>query len=156
MPESTVEKIMNNIKQVSAQYYRLIILVAPAGSGKTKTLSEVSISNGIPLLNLNLLLSEQLMDVTEKQRIISIGKIIEDILSKYAEETIILDNIEMLFNPQLKQDPLGLLKKASRNKTLIIAWNGTIDNKHLIYSEPGFPEYKKYDIQDITVISPDM
>ena len=35
---------------------------------------------------------------------------------------ILLDNIEVIFDVALKQDPLRLLQRLSRNKTVVAAW----------------------------------
>jgi hypothetical protein len=37
---------------------------------------------------------------------------------------VLLDNIELLFDVHLKQDPLRLLQGLSRNKTVVATWNG--------------------------------
>ncbi|MEN6474686.1 MAG: BREX-3 system P-loop-containing protein BrxF, partial [Syntrophaceae bacterium] len=39
---------------------------------------------------------------------------------------VLLDNIEILFDVSLKQDPLRLLQGLSRNTTLVAAWSGEI------------------------------
>ena len=63
-----------------------------------------------------------------------------------------LDNIEILFDPIFKTEPLQLLKQCSRNKTLIISWNGTVENNRLIYAIPSHPEYRSYPLGDLIVI----
>ena len=57
---------------------------------------------------------------------------------------VLLDNTELLFDPTLKQDPLVLMQRASRNRTIVAAWNGTLGNGYLSYAEPDHSEYRRY------------
>jgi hypothetical protein len=113
------ELIQNILKRAIAvsegTYHRLILLVGESGSGKTKALNDLSIEIGVEVINLNLLLSKQLLEMTPKQRSLQLAKIIEDTI-RGEGDTIILDNIELLFDISLKQDPLRLLQMISRNK----------------------------------------
>ena len=65
-------------------------------------------------------------------------------INEIKENTILLDNIEILFDVALKQDPLRLLQGLSRNKTIVVSWNGSIENDFLTYAVPGHPEYRRY------------
>ena len=69
---------------------------------------------------------------------------------------ILLDNIEILFDVGLKQDPLRLLQGLSRNKTVVAAWNGTIVEDSLTYAAPAHPEYRRYPMRDFLVASPEV
>jgi len=62
---------------------------------------------------------------------------------------VLLDNIEILFDVHLKQDPLRLLQGLSRNKTVVVAWPGRVLNDTLIYAEPEHPEYRRYPREDL-------
>ena len=66
---------------------------------------------------------------------------------------ILLDNIEVIFDVALKQDPLRLLQRLSRNKTVVAAWTGTIIDNSLIYGVPTHPEYRRYPMHDLLVAS---
>ena len=69
------------------------------------------------------------------------------------KDTFIFKNIELLFHAALKTDPMRLFKNISRNKTLIVAWNGVIKDNYLIYAAPGHPDYKKYPTNDLNFIN---
>ena len=153
MTESLADQIVQNINQATALYYRLILVVAPAGAGKTAALQDVQDRTGAHLVNVNLALSRQLLELTERQRTLQIPRLLEKIASN-GNEIVLLDNIEVLFDISLKQDPLRLLQRLARNKTIVAAWNGTIDENSLIYATSVHPEYKRYPIQDFLVVSP--
>jgi len=69
---------------------------------------------------------------------------------------VLLDNIEILFDVHLKQDPLRLLQGLSRNRTVVAAWNGSIVDGHMTYAVPDHPEYRRYPIRDFLVASPEV
>jgi len=146
--ENTLEDILEKIEQASGLYHRLVLLVAPAGAGKTAVIRKIHQSTGAPLLNLNLEISKHLLDLTERQRALQVHNLLEDILRDADNEVVLLDNIEILFEVALKQDPLRLLLGLSRNRTVVATWNGGIKNNSLTYAAPGHPEYKQSPVRD--------
>jgi len=133
-----------------------MLVVAPAGVGKTTALLDIQDRTGAPLVNVNLELSRRMLDLTERQRALQLPRLLQDLVSKSEGEMILLDNIEILFDVGLKQDPLRLLQGLSRNKTVVAAWNGTIVEDSLIYAAPAHPEYRRYPMRDFLVASPDL
>jgi hypothetical protein len=129
--------------------------VAPSGAGKTEALQDVSKQLNLPIININLHLSERLLDLAKQQRALRVPYILKDMISEIDNDIVLLDNIEILFDVSLKQDPLRLLQGLSRNKTIVAMWNGKIEKNHLIYAEPGHVEYKRYPVTDFLVVSPD-
>ncbi len=71
------------------------------------------------------------------------------------QSTVVLDNLEILFDKDLKQDPLRLLQGISRNRSVVATWNGTTTRGKLMYAETGHPEFQRYDMTDLTVVSMD-
>lgn len=59
---------------------------------------------------------------------------------------------EILFDITLRQNPLQLLKNLSRNRTVVAAWNGSVENGYLTYAAPRHPEYRRYQMQDFLMI----
>lgn len=68
---------------------------------------------------------------------------------------MVLDNLEILFDKDLQQDPLRLLQSISRNRAVVASWNGSINSGRLLYAEPGHPEYRSYDTVDALIVSMD-
>ena len=146
-------KIINKIEQASELYHRLVLVVAPQGSGKTTVLRNVQQNLGVPFVNINLEVSRQLLELTARQQVLQLSCIMEDILRGAETEVVILDNIEILFETSLKQDPLRLLQALSRNRTVVASWNGEIKDKHLTYATPGHLEYRRYPAHELLVVT---
>jgi len=132
MAEPLADQIMRKIKQADELYHRLMLVVAPAGAGKTTALQDIHERVGAPLININLELSRRMLDLTERQRALQLPRLLREIINDAEEEVVLFDNIEILFDVSLKQDPLRLLQGLSRNKTVVAAWNGSIDGDHMI------------------------
>ena len=147
------EDVRDKIEHAKGSYHRLVLVVGPARTGKTAALREVSERTGAPLLNTNLELSRRLLDLAERQRPLRIQRFLEEIIAKNANDLVLLDNTELLFDVALRQDPLRLLQGLSRSRTVAASWNGTIDDGHLRYAEPGHPEHQRYPLDGIQVAS---
>jgi hypothetical protein len=156
MAEPLADRVIKRIGQAAELYHRLVVLVAPAGSGKTAALQDVHERTAAPLVNVNLELSRRMLDLTERQRALQLPRLLAEIVGASAADVVLLDNVEVLFDVSLKQDPLRLLQGLSRNKTVVAAWNGSIVDGHMTYAVPDHPEYRRYPIRDFLVASPEV
>ena len=148
------ERIKQSLQTAEGLYHRLVLLVGETGSGKTKVLREFAGEIGTEVININLLLSAELLGLSEKQRLLHLPEILDKIVEK-KQATVVLDNIEILFDQRLKQDPLKLLQRMSRNRSVIAAWNGKIEQQRLTYAETGHHEYRQYDAKELLLVSMD-
>lgn len=153
MAEPLADQVMRKIKQAAELYHRLMLVVAPAGAGKTTALTYVKERIGASLVNVNLELSRRMLELTERQRALQLPRLLREIVDDAASEVVLLDNLEILFDVSLQQDPLRLLQGLSRNKTVVAAWNGSIDKDHMTYAVPDHPEYRRYLVRDFLVAS---
>ncbi len=156
MAEPLADQVVRKINQAAELYHRLMLVVAPARAGKTTALRKVQERVGAPLVNVNLDLSRRMLDLTERQRALQLPRLLREMLNDAAAEVVLFDNIEILFDVALKQDPLRLLQGLSRNKTVVAAWNGSIDGNHMVYAVPDHPEYRRYMVRDFLVASPEV
>ncbi len=156
MAEPLADQVIRKVKQAAELYHRLMLVVAPAGAGKTTALQDVRDRTGAPLVNVNLELSRRMLDLTERQRALQLPRLLREIVDNGDEEMILLDNIEVIFDIGLKQDPLRLLQGLSRNKTVVAAWNGSIVEDSLTYAAPAHPEYRRYPMRDFLAASPEV
>lgn len=155
MSESIHDKIKRSLQTAEGLYHRLVLLVGEAGSGKTGILRDVAEDFEASVINVNLTLSGELLELTAKQRSLRLPGIFYQI-ANHAQSPVVLDNLEILFGMDLKQDPLRLLQGISRNRTVLASWNGTMNSGRLLYAETGHPEYRSYDSVDALIVGMDV
>ena len=158
MAEALSQKVLARIDGARALYHRLILVAAPSGAGKSEALREVAASTGTRLLNLNLELSRRMLDLTERERALRLPALLDEVVGR-DDSLVLLDNIELLFDAALRQDPLRLLQGVSRNRTIVAAWNGTLEKGYLTYAAPEHPEYRRYsrdDRGDLVMVCPEV
>lgn len=105
-------------------------------------------------LHLSLGLSQRLLDTPRRQIALAAPQALGDLLA--GDGPLLVDHIELLFDPLLQIDPLRALKLASRRRRLLVVWPGRLDDDGaLVYAEPGHPEYRRYgpaDLADVAVL----
>lgn len=144
-------RIKESLQASEGLYNRLVLLVGEAGSGKTGILQDVAGELNTSVVNVNLAISSQLLELTTKQRPLKLPRVLGQIVDN-ANSPVVLDNLEILFDKSLKQDPLRLLQSISRNRSVVASWNGTVTGGMLFYAEPGHPEHWRYESVDALIV----
>ena len=138
------ESVIEQMSKATEMYHRLVLVVAPSGSGKTAVLQDVAGTQGVPCVNVNLEVSKRMLDLTTKQRAIHAGELLRDVVEGAVGKVAVLDNLEILFDQSLHLDPLRVLKELARQQTVVASWNGRIGDRGLTYGDPDHPEYRHY------------
>jgi hypothetical protein len=146
------DRVIEKIDAVAGAYHRLVILAGPCQSGKTMCLSMVHERIDAPLININLELSQKLLEWPRRQRAFEASMFVGDFVAGKETRCVLMDNIEILFHPELALDPLRLLQKLSRNRIIVATWSGVLDGGHLAYAEPWHPEYNRWPANDLAII----
>lgn len=154
MTEPIHDKIKRSLQAAEGLYHRLVLLVGETGSGKTGVLRDIANDFGISIININLALSSELLELTVKQRSLRLPEILSQITDK-TQSPVVLVNLEILFDKDLKQDPLRLLHSISRNRATVASWNGTSIGGRLLYAQTGHSEYRSYDSVDALLVCMD-
>lgn len=152
MATSLSSQIQDVLPKTQDTYYKLILAVGAARTGKTAALIELAAEHRWPRVNVNLCLSEKLIELTHRQRAVRVAGILDDAVRDEASSVVLLDNIELLFATELAQDPLKLLQSLSRNRTIVAAWPGNFDGATLSYAEPGHPEARRYPTPQAVIV----
>jgi hypothetical protein len=150
-----VQEIRQRLVGVAELYSRLLLVVGLAGCGKTESLHEFAPGGPHSIINIGAELSRALLDLNERQRILQLPKLLDEIVSLHKEQLLVLDNTEILFASTLQQDPLRLLQGLSRNRTIVASWFGTIEGQHLTHALPNHSEYRRYPVRDLLLIAAD-
>jgi hypothetical protein len=152
------DQIIRKIGEVRDLYHRLVLVVAPEGAGKTAVLHTVGERLRAPYINLNLELSRRLLDLTERQRSLHVQELVEEVVAETGADLVLLDNVEILFDPKLQQDPLRCLQQLARHRTVVATWGGAMTGDGaasavLTYAASGHPEYRRYPAHDLTIVT---
>ena len=141
------------INQAATCYYKLTLVVGRSGSGKTTLLKKICGQMQIPLINLGIGLSQKLLPLTSRERKLKTCEIVSELIDAQGAPRLAIDNTEVIFDPSLMLNPLGLLQSLSRTHLLIWSWNGEVENGHVTYSYRGHPEHQRIPTSEFTLIS---
>lgn len=147
--------IVAGIGQAAALYHRLLLVVGRAGAGKTQALESVGAQTGARFVNLGLRLARSLHELTVRERPLRVQELIEALVGSEDKggDMVLLDNIEVLFDGGLRQDPLRLLQGVSRDRTVVAAWPGTLGGGQLRYAAPPHREYREYPAHGLLTVA---
>src|SRR5262249_10886000 len=96
--------------------------------------------------------SQRLLEYPSKVRPLRLRGDLDEMLRESKAEAVALDNIELLFDATLRQDPLRLLQLVSRNRTVVASWNGDVTGRTLTYAAAGHPEHRRYTDVDAILV----
>ncbi|WP_419910299.1 BREX-3 system P-loop-containing protein BrxF [Hoeflea sp.] len=151
MPEPIQNRIEQSLREASVRYYKLVLLAGETGSGKTAALRAIAGKLDVDVINVNLALSTKLIELTARQRALRISPLFGAIVGK-AGSVALLDNTEILFDRDLRQDPLRLLQGLARNRSIVASWNGRLIGDKLTYAEAGHIEHQTYDNAEALIV----
>jgi hypothetical protein len=143
-----LNEIASKVDYAQQLYHRLIILIGATGAGST-----VAEHLSLKRINVSMQLSERLLNLPARRRPLHVGRLLEAIAGEEGEEVVLLDNLEILFEKSLKQDPLRLLQGISRNRTVVAVWSGILEDGSLTYAVPGHPEHRRYPATDLLLVT---
>lgn len=129
---------------------KLVVLVGSRGSGKTKLLCELGATQGVQPLNVNLELGRRLAAISQASRGFAIAQLLRDIAERQnKDDLLLLDNMEILFEPGLHINPLDLVKRLAHSRRVVAVWPGELREGRLYYAEMTHPEYRDYDADGV-------
>jgi len=108
--------------------------------------------NEFSLLSIGEILSKELLKFDKSNRNLVVETTLKQILAEIDKQELIINNIDILFNPAYKLDVIKLFIQLSRNKKIIVQWPGKLDSQYLIYSTPEYEDYRRYFIKDYDII----
>jgi hypothetical protein len=147
-----ITALKSTIDSVGTRYHRLAFLVGMGSDERSDTLAALAGEYDWPTVNLGTAFSQQLLDIPHRHRATSAPQILADLLDGIGGDILLLDHVEVLFSPDLAQDPVMSLQGLSRNRTLVVSWPGTNDGVVLSYGEPSHPEYYRQSVADLVAV----
>lgn len=131
-----LERLIGEIGDLNS---KLILLVGPSRSGKTQLLRQLSAKLNIEPLNVGLELGRRLAATPNNKRGFSAGELLREIADKErTEDPLLLDNLELLFEPGLQINPLDLVSELRCDR--------------LVYADMSHPEHRDYSRDGVVVL----
>lgn len=126
--------IAEQTKQLALQSHQLLMLVGLKDV-------EIILLDGLLRVAVSSRLSEELLPLSNKRRANEVEELFNNLIANQTAGPLLLDRIQVLFEPSLQLDVLRCLKTASKYRPLIVNWPGDFDGKVLTFSRPGKPDY---------------
>lgn len=131
--------------EASALHNRLVLVVGKPGAGKSGLLRQLADRRSTPVLNLGIEFSRRMAALPKRQRALQATTVLRDTATaRGGGQTLIADNLEVLFDRGLQMDPLDALRRLSHGRTLVVAWPGTVAAGRLTYAPPEHPEHQDF------------
>ena len=123
-----LEQLIGEIGDINS---KLILLVGQSRCGKTQLLRQLGTKLCIEPLNVGLELGRCLAATPHNKRSFSAGELLREIAlhEQFGERTeapLLLDNLELLFEPGLQTNPLELVKRVAHSKRVVAVWPGEL------------------------------
>ena len=149
-----LERLIGEIGDLNS---KLILLVGPSRSGKTQLLRQLSARLNIEPLNVGLELARRLAATPNNKRGFSAGELLREIAllepsGERTEAPLLLDNLELLFEPSLQINPLDLVRRLAHSRRVVAVWPGERRGDRLIYADMGHPEYRDYSQDGVVLL----
>lgn len=142
-----LERLIGEVNDLQS---KLILLVGR--SGKTRLLRALARRLNVASSNIGMKLGQRLAATPVSDRGFSTNELLREITDDMRSDTpLLLDNLEVLFEPSLKINPLNVIKLLAHSRLVIAAWPGEMRNDRLIYAGMGHPEHRDYTRDGVVV-----
>ena len=135
---------LNEIIDAARLQRSQFIILCGSYHEKEKLIKQKNNKYSIKKINISLELSKKLKEIPRPKRSIYLHKCLNKILHRFKSDVLWIERIQLLFHPELEFDPIQFFQNASRNKTIILSWDGEYKNNKLIYAKPGHQEYRVF------------
>lgn len=106
-----------------------------------------------PLLSLGRVLAEALVSVPPRRRPrrvrVALRSALQEALAELATRPVLCADVDLVFHPDLQQDPLRLLRDASRQSPLVVLWPGRFHDDVLSYAVEAHAHYRTWPHPDL-------
>ena len=138
------------VGEVSDLQSKLILLVG--NRGKTGLLRALARRLDASPFNVGVKLGRRLAATSISDRSFSTNELLREITDDVRSDVpLLLDNLEVLFEPSLKINPLDLIKRLAHSRRVVAVWPGEMRDDRLVYASMGHPEHRDYTRDGVVV-----
>ena len=146
-----LDRLERLVAEVGDLQSKLILLAG--NGGKTKLLRSLGERLQSLPVNVGVKLGQRLAATPVFERGFSANELLRDItVSARSNAPLLLDNLEVLFEPSLKINPLDLIKRLAHARSVVAVWPSELQDDRLVYARLGHPEYRDYTRDGIVVL----
>ena len=107
---------------------KLLLLIGPPNSGKSDLLGQLAQRRELKVLNVGTALRPLFFTIQSPRKHLQVADFLEGLADKFSHNSLLLIyNIKLLFDQELKLNPLDLLKRNSQARSIVAAWPGALD-----------------------------
>ncbi len=125
-------------------YYRCGLVVHTDIRRLQQIVPSLTTVYGWPVCSLGSVLSAALLPLLPAQRSSATAAALAQALQPYGAGPILCTDIDLLFEPALRLEPLRLLRDHSRQTTLVVLWPGAWVGSLLTYAVPAHAHYRAW------------
>jgi len=145
-----IERLHRLVTDVASLHSKLILLLGATPSRNSAVLRELGARLGAGVLNVGAELGIRLASLPQKQRPLDVISELRDLADEHAKgDLLLLDHLELLFDPSLQLDPLNVLKRHAHARSVVAVWPGQLRDGRLTYAEIGHPEFRDYGLNGL-------
>ena len=142
----------NAVTDFLCTFHACLLLVHPEVRRLEDAANELLSVYGWPGLSVGRELGAVLLSEPPARRSRTARRWIETRLGQMAPGPVLCTEIDLLFEPMLKLNPLGLLRHASRVTQLVVTWPGSYLGYVLAYAAPGHGHYRTWRKPEVPIV----
>jgi len=143
----TISQLQDLLTQANKSYFQLVLLCGSDWETRTQVLKATSEHLGWPYISVGLHLAENLLSKDDRQRPLQLERELEELLPK--EPNLVLDHMEILFDADLRANPLQIMQRFSRQSSILASWPGKLQDSNLVYAQPQHAEFRTYPVGNL-------
>lgn len=148
-----IKKLERLISEISDINSKLILLTGANRTGMTELLHEFGNKFIIEPINVGINLGRSLAATPKGKRSFSASELLREIADKkFADDPLLLYNLELMFEPDLQINPLDLVRRLAHSKRVVAVWPGELRGDRLIYADMSHPEYRDDSREGLVVL----
>lgn len=153
MTSSEMQKLVQQVTSLSDLNAKLLLLVGSVAAPENSILHQLGAKLGVNAINLCLELSRRLAAIPRNNRALMMSEILKEIACHASsQDLLLLENIEILFEPSLQIDPLDILRKLAHSRRVVAVWPGELRGERLVYADISHPEHRDYSREGVVVL----
>ncbi len=143
------EDVLQALRATS--FYHCVLLIHPEVARLRQAAAGLAKSEGWPELNVGQAVAADILAIPFSQRTLAAQRTFAAAAAAHAPGPLLCVEIDLLFDPALSLDPLALLREASRQTALIVAWPGVWQGDVLSYAAPEHAHYRTWRSPEVQI-----